>query len=295
MKRMNLPRWAGVVAVLVAALTFGTAADVRAQDPPDFTDFHDCVAPMDPSIWLGFCSPVWKLPMGAPEIAFSGDLFGGTGLISYDATTQILTVTSKMSGIYFNTHGDNEQLDTDRRMASTVVLRVKIGNDGKLIGGVGDACGDGVWADFCVKGEVHSTTGAIYGATPGSTLVRGRVERATNKPDAIMHSGALHDDFEYYVNITGGEIASTFWLPNGFNHIVLQIFGYNGDHHVTYVGDNPFTQSFTELYMLGYTGVTLNDTGFLFDACNGRIGGTVTDFFNSTTGIPGAEVAMTTQ
>jgi hypothetical protein len=314
MNRRTSHKRVGRLAALVIASTVGIASTARAQTPPDFTEIGSvasgglpnagsCTAPMSDLIWLGFCSPVWKLPMGAPEIAFGGDAFANTGLISYNATTKVMTITAKITGVYFNTHGDNEQLSifnpdpsaAGRGAASSVTLRVLIGNDGKFAGGAGNACGDGGFDDFCVIGELRSTTGASYGVNTDGTLrpvIRGRVEQATNQRNAITHSGVLWDDFEYYINMTGGDIVNTFWRPNGFTHILVESFGYNGGQ-VAYVGNNPFTTSFSELFMFGYTGVTANGVGFLFDPCNGRISGAVTDYFNPLSGIAGASVEIT--
>src|SRR5262245_50756589 len=135
-KNVKSRREAWVVAAFVAALTIGVTSSARAQNPPppppDPIAITDCVPGMDPSIWTGFCSPVWKLPVGTPEIAFGQGLFGST--ISYDSTSTVLTISATIAHIYFDTHGHDAEVGPP----VNVVLRVKIGNDGKFISGAGD-------------------------------------------------------------------------------------------------------------------------------------------------------------
>src|SRR5262249_8872805 len=279
------------VAATAIALTLGFSTPAHAQSPPDFKEITDCVAPLDPLIWFGFCSPVWKLPLGGPEIAF-----GNIGVIRYDSTSDVLTVTAQITSVYFNQHGNADLfqlpggLPDGARMATTAwVLRIKVGADGKFIGGAGGACGAGTFDDLCVTGVVPDTNGVHYGTT--NPLVRGRVEHFANKQNAIHHGFSdypantqpvLYDDFEYYVKVTGGDIFDNFWWANGYNHMIVEAFGFNcaspcqdnaGNQAspVNYVGGNPFGADFAELFTFGYGGVPLNDTGGPFDPCNRQI------------------------
>jgi len=276
---------AWIVAAFVGALAIGVADSAHAQTPPEPTAITDCIPGLDPSIWLGFCTPVWKLPIGAPELA----LGTGSGTVSYDASTTILTVTGSYGDVYFNTHGSAQY-----GLPLNFVLRVKIGNDGTFISGAGGACGAGSTDDYCVTGLINDPTYGPLGVT--GPIIKGRVEHTANKKDAVNHGGVNYDDFEFYIRVTsaqtGDNIYANYMWPNMFTNVVFEAFGFNGGA-VPYTNNNPYGASFTEFFMFGFTGITLQDVGFLFDPQNGRVSGTVTDYFSPLTGIDAAGVLLT--
>jgi len=286
-KNVNSRKRAWIVAAFVGALAIGVSDSARAQDPPDFNAQTGCLLGLDPSIQIGsgFCTPVWKLPLGYPELA----LGVGSGTVSYDASTTVLTVTGDYGDAYYLRNGAGNQYGIPLHF----VVKVKIGNDGTFISGAGGACGAGSLDDYCVTGLLTDPTYGQLGVT--GPVIKGRVEHAANKKDAVLHSGAIYDDFEFYINVTsaqtGDNLYANYMWPNMFTHVAFEAFGYNGGT-VPYVNGNPFGASFTEFFQFGYQGITLQDVGFLFDPQNGRVSGTVTDYF-SLTGIDAAGVLLT--
>jgi hypothetical protein len=98
---------------------------------PDFTQINDCAGLLTPAIWTGFCTPVWHLPVGTPELAFGQDV--DHGVIHYDKSTHLLTVDARLTAVYFNTLGT--RYDVPVPADTRVVVRAIVGADGKLIGG----------------------------------------------------------------------------------------------------------------------------------------------------------------
>src|SRR5205085_145536 len=69
------------VAPLMFSALLAPSEPSAPAPPPDFTQITDCVTNFDaPGIGTGFCTPVWKLPFGTPEIAFDDH-----GTVAYDA------------------------------------------------------------------------------------------------------------------------------------------------------------------------------------------------------------------
>src|SRR5436190_5930720 len=129
-KNVNTRKRAWIVSAFVGAIAIAAPGSAFAQLPPEPTAITDC-APglaLDPSIALGFCTPIWKLPLGAPELA----LGRGGGTVSYDASSisPILTITGSTADVYFNTHGDALY----GQNSVTYVVRVKVANDGTFLG-----------------------------------------------------------------------------------------------------------------------------------------------------------------
>src|SRR5436190_16047431 len=120
-KNVNTRKRAWIVAAFVGALAIGVSDSARAQTPLDFNQITDCVPGMDPSVAIGFCTPVWKLPFGFPELA----LGTGSGTVSYDATTMILSVTGDYADAYYLRNGTGNQYGLPLHF----VARAKIGND----------------------------------------------------------------------------------------------------------------------------------------------------------------------
>jgi hypothetical protein len=284
-KNVNTRKWAWTVAAIVCALAIGTPGTAQAQ--PDFNAQTGCLPGMDPSIQIGpgFCTPVWKLPLGFPELA----LGVGSGTVHYDSATTVLTVIGDYGDAYYLRTGVGNQYGLPIHFE----VRVKIGNDGTFISGAGGACGAGTLDDYCVTGLLTDPTYGPLGVT--GPIIKGRVEHAANMKDAITHSGALHDDFEFYINVTsaqnGDNLYAKYMWPNMFTHVAFEAFGYNGGT-VPYVNGNPYGASFTEFFQFGYSGITLQEVGFLFDPQNGRVAGRVTDALNPSTGIGDAGVQL---
>src|SRR5262245_10807477 len=311
MNRMKLPRWAGVVAAAVAAVTLGTAAPASAQPSPLQIVTADCQALAQMYLnggndWVGFCSPVWKLPIGNPELGFGTPPNPGSGnaTVTYDAGTQTLTLMTAVHQIWFDGHGNSDPLpgvlDTNPVLA-TVVIQVSVGADGRLKNVAHDACGDGTAADFCVTGATTATnpiTGVQTHYGPG-VLLRGTVEQFATQANSVYWDGP-QDDFEFYVNVSGMDwtqnpLYNDFFFQKGYSHFLMEAFTYNDPSHpTTWVGNNPFGSSFAEPWVKGYAGATVNATGAIFmpDKCNGSVTGFVTDYFFGS-GIDGVEVATT--
>jgi hypothetical protein len=270
--------WAVIVALV--ALTLGKAEHAAAQD---VTDFTDCVQPGSP--WV-FCTPKFNMPIGAPEVSLA-PTSSAPGWIVYNSNTQLLTADG--SGgmlVYFNTLGNYAAIN-----GGTLSLRARFTQDGKFAGGAGGACGVAT-DDFCITGSViDAATGISYGQ--GGTIVRGRVVHGGFKKNAIIHQGASFDDYEFHVLLTGGDLYTNKILPMyGSNEFAVELFGYNDG--VSYTGDNPFAfAGFSQTYVMAFSGPT-NTTGILFDdLCDGRINGSVTDYFNPLMGVNGAEIQLT--
>jgi len=278
--KLKLPRRTWAVIVALVALTLGRSENAAAQD---FTDYTDCLEAGTP--WV-LCTPKFNMPIATPEIALA-PTSSAPGWIVYNSNTQLLTADG--SGgmiIYFNNLGNNGVIS-----GGTLSLRARFTPDGKFAGGGGGACGVAT-DDFCVVGSVFdSATGTWYGQ--GGSIVRGRIVHGGFKKNAIIHQGASFDDYEFHVTLTGGDLYLNKILPMfGSSEFAVELFGYNDG--VSYTGDNPFVFSgFSQSYVMAYSGPT-NTTGILFDdLCDGRINGSVTDYFNPTMGVNGAEIQLT--
>ena len=270
--------WAVIVAL--AALTLGNAERASAQD---FTDYDDCVQPGTP--WV-LCTPKFNMPIGTPEVSLA-PTSSSPGWIVYNSNTQVLTADGSGGMIvYFNNLGNNGIIN-----GGVLSLRAKFTSDGKFAGGAGGACGVPT-DDFCVTGSLQdAATGTWFGQ--GGTILRGRIVHGGFKKNAIIHQGASFDDYEFHVTLTGGDLyANRILQMYGSNEFAVELFGYNDG--VSYTGDNPFVFSgFSQTYVMAYSGPT-NTAGILFDdACDGKINGSVTNYFNPLMGITDAEIQLT--
>ena len=91
----------------VAPLTVSAllAPSDSSTAPPDFWQINECVEPFPlVGMWTGFCSPVWKLPVGMPEISFNYQTTA-----SYDPTSHLLVVMARSPRVYFDPRGGNSQ------------------------------------------------------------------------------------------------------------------------------------------------------------------------------------------
>ena len=227
--------------------------------PPDFTDIRDCAVSLaDPLMWTGFCSPVWKLPVGTPEIAFTNG-----AQISYDPAAHLLTVDGTIPQVYFDPRGGASQYNVPAGVTTRFLIRALVNADGTLSGGAGNACGDGGLDDVCVTAPIVDARDAAHPKNYGfgAPLLRGRIERLATRHNAITH-GTQHDDFEFYVRATGGDAFYTdFYENRGFGYLVIEAFTRNTIP--TWVGHSPFTAAFTEVFGFGFAGPTVNPTATL--------------------------------
>src|SRR5260221_8433801 len=130
MLKKPFPRWAGIVTALVAAVMFAPTA--RAQTPPappaplDITDCALLAMPLGTE-WNGFCSPVWKLPVGTPELGFStppNPPNSGNptmNIVQYDRASGLLTIVGVVHAAYFRNTGGAQFDYTDSGLATVVV------------------------------------------------------------------------------------------------------------------------------------------------------------------------------
>src|SRR4051812_3800510 len=107
MTRMKHVQHAGIVAALVAALSLAFATHARAQDVP--TPFNiPCETLLDPELQTVLCTPIWKLKVGLPELAFGPP---PNQTINFDSATGLLSIDANVHGIWLNLHGNQDVLD----------------------------------------------------------------------------------------------------------------------------------------------------------------------------------------
>jgi hypothetical protein len=315
MKDMRDFRRAGIVAVLATVLMLGVSARGSAQDVTDFKVCFDGATYPAP-YWTGFCSPVAKLPIGYPELSFgfqSQDLLDAR--ISID-TSGTLEIKANLAAVYFDRPGNNAY-----GPPATLVLRAKVDRYGKLIGGGGGACATGTeddaLNDFCVKGSVtnpNSGNPITYGGD-GQILLRGTlggpVRGFAFKKQAIQHhecpggfqqdaegtwyctlaADVPYDDFEFLLQLTGGNMYDGIFNTYATGNFVLEGFTNTDLYHAA----DLFTSglSFTAPYVWGIAAPTTSSaTGAALNMCTGQVSGSVTDYFNPSSGIPGAAISV---
>ena len=277
--------WA-LAAAFTVAMTFSSPAQAQL---PGVLDFTACKSPTQP--WVFLCTPVWNLPIMAPETGLL-DL----GRVDYYPESKVLEVSAIQFTTSFpgtNSFG-NFEVKTSAVSAGHSKIRILVNSDGTLFGGAGNACDDGGVDDFCLTGEVTDPgTGAVYG--PG-VLLRGKI-RHFKFAKQVMANGTYrlqdgtetgievpHDDFEFHIQLTGGDLfngmaggvlkPSSIWALFGSDNLAIEFFGWNPrptDPYgpVPYTGDNPFAGRFTESFAFGYLGPTVIRSGLF---CSSVIG-----------------------
>jgi hypothetical protein len=238
--------------------------------PPDFTEIRDCTVSLaDPLMWTGFCSPVWKLPVGMPEIAFTHN-----AQISFDPAAHLLTVDGTIPQVYFDPRGGLSQYNVPSGVTTRILIRALVNANGTLSGGAGNACGDGGLDDVCITAPIVDGRDPAHPKNYGfdAPILRGRIERLATRHNAITH-GTLQDDFEFYVRATGGDAFYTdFYQNRGFGYLVIEAFTRNTIP--TWVGNSPFTAAFREDFGFGFAGPTVDPTAD--SSANDQVHGTFT-------------------
>ena len=185
-----------------------------------------------------------------------------------------------------------------------------------VVPGVADACGSGGTDDMCIQGavltcldppqgfDVHSCNFSnhwqIRYYTPGVPVLTGkRTPVMTSRNHAADPNLQGVDKVEFVVQVTGGLLydagvytaANAGSLSDPRRTVLVEALGYPAP--------DP-TQSFlnwTAPFAVPTRGITSATTAAAFlpplDQCNGRISGSVTDYFNPASGVPNTEVQLT--